>query len=292
MRAAPDRTLSGYFFSADTTAEPDSWTWTVTRPGAPTPEVTARTPEFDHAFSTPGVHTVSLTITKGIRTAQSSRQFTVAQGAVKAWGSNAAGALEVPAGAASGVIAIDAGFHHVLALKADGSVLAWGANDFAQTAVPPEANSGVVAISAGGAYSLALKADGSVISWGVPGFPEPGDCTPAEEDKVPPAAQAGVISIATNYDHSLALKRDGTVVSWGVIALFLRYSSLASLVAALFAPFATALLLDFWSAAIVAVMSAFLVWRHKGNIQRLLAGTEPRLAEKKPTPVDPSAASQ
>jgi acyl phosphate:glycerol-3-phosphate acyltransferase len=84
----------------------------------------------------------------------------------------------------------------------------------------------------------------------------------------------------------------GTVVSWGVIALFLRYSSLASLVAALFAPFATALLLDWWSAAIVAVMSAFLVWRHKGNIQRLLAGTEPRLGEKKPTPADPSAASQ
>jgi glycerol-3-phosphate acyltransferase PlsY len=82
----------------------------------------------------------------------------------------------------------------------------------------------------------------------------------------------------------------GTLVSWGVIALFLRYSSLASLVAALFAPFATALLLDWQSAAVVCVMSAFLVWRHKGNIQRLLAGTEPRLGEKKANSADPSAA--
>jgi glycerol-3-phosphate acyltransferase PlsY len=82
----------------------------------------------------------------------------------------------------------------------------------------------------------------------------------------------------------------GTLVSWGVIALFLRYSSLASLVAALFAPFATALLLDWQSAAVVCAMSAFLVWRHKGNIQRLLAGTEPRLGEKKANSADPSAA--
>jgi glycerol-3-phosphate acyltransferase PlsY len=82
----------------------------------------------------------------------------------------------------------------------------------------------------------------------------------------------------------------GTLVSWGVIAVFLRYSSLASLVAALFAPFATALLLDWWSAAVVCAMSALLVWRHKGNIQRLLAGTEPRLGEKKANSADPSAA--
>ena len=32
-------------------------------------------------------------------------------------------------------------------------------------------------------------------------------------------------------------------------------------------------------------MSALLVWRHQGNIARLLAGTEPRLGEKKATPV-------
>ena len=82
----------------------------------------------------------------------------------------------------------------------------------------------------------------------------------------------------------------GTIVTWLLIALFLRYSSLAALVAALFAPLATAFLLGWQSAIVVAVMSAFLVWRHKGNISRLLAGTEPRLGAKKATPSGPSAA--
>ncbi len=82
----------------------------------------------------------------------------------------------------------------------------------------------------------------------------------------------------------------GTVLTWLVIAACLRYSSLAALVAALFAPFATALLVGWQSALIVGVMSGFLFWRHKANIARLLAGTEPRLGAKKPTPSGPSAA--
>jgi len=82
----------------------------------------------------------------------------------------------------------------------------------------------------------------------------------------------------------------GTVVTWLVIAICFRYSSLAALIAAAFAPFAAALLLGWQSAVVVAVMSALLAWRHKGNIARLLAGTEPRLGEKKPSPSGPSAA--
>ena len=82
----------------------------------------------------------------------------------------------------------------------------------------------------------------------------------------------------------------GTLLTWGIIALFLRYSSLAALVAALFAPIGTAYLLGWQAGAVVAVMSAFLVWRHKANIGRLLAGTEPRIGAKKATPSGPSAA--
>ncbi len=75
----------------------------------------------------------------------------------------------------------------------------------------------------------------------------------------------------------------GTIASWLIIAVFLRYSSLAALVAALFAPLATFFLLGF-GAPFVAVlaMAALLVWRHKANIARLWAGTEPRLGAKKP----------
>ena len=83
----------------------------------------------------------------------------------------------------------------------------------------------------------------------------------------------------------------GTIAAWIVIAFTLRYSSLAALVAALFAPLATAFLLDLNSALFVAVMSGFLVWRHRANISRLIAGTEPRIGAKKASPSDPSAAS-
>ena len=82
----------------------------------------------------------------------------------------------------------------------------------------------------------------------------------------------------------------GTLLTWGIIALFLRYSSLAALVAALFAPLGTAYLLGWQAGVVVAVISAFMIWRHKGNIQRLLAGTEPRIGAKKATPSGPSAA--
>ena len=83
----------------------------------------------------------------------------------------------------------------------------------------------------------------------------------------------------------------GTIATWIVIAFAVRYSSLAALVAAILAPLATAFLLDLKSAFFVALMSAFLVWRHRGNISRLIAGTEPRIGAKKATPSDPSAAS-
>jgi glycerol-3-phosphate acyltransferase PlsY len=74
----------------------------------------------------------------------------------------------------------------------------------------------------------------------------------------------------------------GTLVTWLVIALFFRYSSLAALVAAAFAPFATALVLglNVYAAAVLAI-SVQLVWRHAENIKKLLAGTEGRIGEKK-----------
>ena len=74
----------------------------------------------------------------------------------------------------------------------------------------------------------------------------------------------------------------GTLATWVIIAAFLRYSSLAALIAAAFAPFFTALLLGFDAYfACVLVMSTLLVWRHKTNIARLIAGTESRIGGKK-----------
>jgi len=101
------------------------------------------------------------------------------------------------------------------------------------------------------------------------------------------ATAAGVLLV---LDWRVGL---GTIITWLVIAFALRYSSLAALIAAIFAPIGTLFVMDLKSALFVAVMSAFLIWRHKANIARLLAGTEPRLgAKKEATPPDPSAASQ
>jgi glycerol-3-phosphate acyltransferase PlsY len=75
--------------------------------------------------------------------------------------------------------------------------------------------------------------------------------------------------------------------SWLIVAYFSRYSSLASLVAAVFAPVyylfgdGLAWYADGRVAFAMAVMSGLLVWRHYENINRLLKGTESRLGQKK-----------
>lgn len=74
----------------------------------------------------------------------------------------------------------------------------------------------------------------------------------------------------------------GTLAVWLVMAFGLRYSSLAALTAALATPL-IAWLLQLNGVILIAVgiMSALLIWRHAGNIQRLLQGKETRIGEKK-----------
>lgn len=69
-----------------------------------------------------------------------------------------------------------------------------------------------------------------------------------------------------------------TAASWLIIAFFFRYSSLAAMVAALFAPLCYVFVFGVDPvAAAVAAMSALLVWRHRQNIANLLAGKESRI---------------
>jgi acyl phosphate:glycerol-3-phosphate acyltransferase len=81
-----------------------------------------------------------------------------------------------------------------------------------------------------------------------------------------------------------------TLLTWIIIAAFFRYSSLASLVAAAFAPFYQLLI---WGVApsvlTMFAMGLLLVWRHEGNIRKLLNGTESRLGQKAPTAARPHA---
>ena len=89
------------------------------------------------------------------------------------------------------------------------------------------------------------------------------------------ATAAGVL-LAFNPWLGLA-----TLATWLIVAFFLRYSSLAAIVSAAFAPFYQLLI---WGGGPLAVaigaMGLLLVWRHRANIAKLLAGTESRLGRK------------
>jgi glycerol-3-phosphate acyltransferase PlsY len=72
-----------------------------------------------------------------------------------------------------------------------------------------------------------------------------------------------------------------TLLTWIIIAAVFRYSSLAAIVAAMLAPIYYYTFLDPSIIALaIAVMSLLLIWRHRGNIEKLLAGKESRLGGK------------
>jgi glycerol-3-phosphate acyltransferase PlsY len=72
------------------------------------------------------------------------------------------------------------------------------------------------------------------------------------------------------------------LVAWLTVAVVSRYSSLASIVAAVFAPVAVYVLQGPGPVLYATcAMCAVLLWRHEGNIRKLLRGEESRIGEKK-----------
>ncbi len=75
-----------------------------------------------------------------------------------------------------------------------------------------------------------------------------------------------------------------TLACWLLMAVVFRYSSLSALAASVFAPLFDLYLFGthgnpiFWA---VLAMSALLIWRHRANIQKLLAGQESKIGQKK-----------
>ncbi len=95
------------------------------------------------------------------------------------------------------------------------------------------------------------------------------------------ATAAGVI---LGFEPWLGL---AALLTWAIVAFFMRYSSLASIVTAVFAPvfylFGGGIAWDAPGGMVLslAVMGVLLVWRHAENINRLLAGKESKLGAKK-----------
>ena len=72
-----------------------------------------------------------------------------------------------------------------------------------------------------------------------------------------------------------------TLGTWLIVAFFMRYSSLAALCAAAFAPLYFTFLFGLQPMSLaILVMSLLLIYRHRSNIRNLLNGTETRLAKK------------
>jgi glycerol-3-phosphate acyltransferase PlsY len=74
----------------------------------------------------------------------------------------------------------------------------------------------------------------------------------------------------------------GAMSTWVIIALFFRMSSLASITAAAFAPFATWMFYGFAHPffASVMVVAVLLIYRHQANIKKILSGTESKLGQR------------
>lgn len=78
-----------------------------------------------------------------------------------------------------------------------------------------------------------------------------------------------------------------TAATWLIVAWVTRYSSLAAILAAVFAPFyyilgdKVAWRTDALTISVIVLISALLLARHRENIARLLAGKESRIGAKK-----------
>ncbi len=69
-------------------------------------------------------------------------------------------------------------------------------------------------------------------------------------------------------------------VVWPAVASLTRYSSLAGMVATLVTPIFLYLYGASAVAALFAVMTILVFWKHRANIERLLAGTESKIGAK------------
>ena len=73
-----------------------------------------------------------------------------------------------------------------------------------------------------------------------------------------------------------------TLGTWIIVAMFMRYSSLAALAAAIFGPIYFVFLFGLQPMGIaLLIVCLLLIWRLRSNIQNLMNGTESRIGSKK-----------
>ncbi|MCI8520135.1 MAG: S8 family serine peptidase [Clostridia bacterium] len=125
------------------------------------------------------------------------------------------------------IIAIDIGYNHSVALRADGTVWTWGYNGSGQlgdgttttknTPVKVVGLENVVYIATGSDYSFAIQEDGTVWGWGRYSYGHygPGDAENVLSPRRIPALDNMISLKSQNSSSLIGLKSDGTVWKWG-----------------------------------------------------------------------------
>jgi alpha-tubulin suppressor-like RCC1 family protein len=175
-----------------------------------------------------------------IATAGNTSLALLADGTVRAWGSNSRGLLGIGTTAVtagvqtvsglSGVTRIAMGYSHALALRNDGTVWAWGANVSGAigdgtktdrtTAVQVPGLTNVIAIAGGGGNSFALRADGTVWAWGEANSTNPlllGQGGSGADQLTPIQVQAvtGAVGLEASETNAFARTAGGLMWAWG-----------------------------------------------------------------------------
>ncbi len=123
------------------------------------------------------------------------------------WGDTSGGATNVPA-AATNLVAVAAGDHHIVAVRTDGQVLAWGGQILNATKVPADATN-AVSVTAGSTHCLALLEDGTTRFWG--------NIFTTGVTSAPPVVQQDILALGLGpgAQHIVALRPDGAPVECG-----------------------------------------------------------------------------
>ncbi len=88
---------------------------------------------------------------------------------------------------------------------------------------------------------------------------------------------ATMLGIALAFDWGIGLIFAGV---WLASLALTRISSVSGMAAAAAAPTATLFIFGWHPAKILWLMAVIVIWKHRANIQRLFAGTEPRVGAK------------